>query len=169
MTNMRRTRRLAVAAASVAVALGASGCAYFSPVQTHEFYRVADGVSTTLVTAEGVPGIQLRNAQLIVDEEGRAELYAYLANSTDQEQSVTLTAVAADGTTILDQPLQLAANTGITIGPDGDETIGQDATAAAPGTNAVLTVGASGIEPREVPLPVSDDSLGYAESAASDG
>lgn len=169
MTNMRRIRRLAVAAASVAMALGASGCAYFNPMQTHEFYRAADGISTTLTTTEGMAGIHLRNAQLIVDDEGRAELYAYLSNTTDQQQSVTLAATAADGSTILNQTVQLPAGEGVTIGPDGDETIGQDSTTATPGDNAAMTVSGDGIEQQEITLPVADTSLGYTGSGASDG
>src|SRR5699024_2322071 len=43
--SVRRTRRLVLSVAALGLALGASGCAYTNPVQTHEFYQSSDGTN----------------------------------------------------------------------------------------------------------------------------
>lgn len=161
MTTTRRTRRLALAAASVSMILGATGCAYLNPVQTHEFYRAAEGINTTLSTTDSEAVVEVRNMYLVVDESGRGELIGFLNNPTQESQTVTIDVKDGDGATIINQNVTLDAGEDLPIGPAEDFSLGQDNTSAVPGANAILTLSGSAFETTELTLLVEDTSLGY--------
>ena len=169
MTNMRGHRRLAAAAAaSLALALGASGCAFLSPVQTHEFYQASDGTNGMLRPEEGGAGVKMRNAQLIVDEDGRAEFSAFFGNDSAETQTVSIDVTTLDGTTVISQSIEIPAHQSLTVGPNADESIGQDDTTAQPGDYAELVLSGQGMTEVTINLPVNDTSLGYPEDITSD-
>lgn len=162
-----RPHRLALSTAAVALALTATGCAYFNDTQTHDFYQAADG------TNANVTGLGVRNALLVVDEAGNGRLYVTAVNYTDADGSVELTG-AYDGTTVFTTSIAVPAGGTVPVGGEGEQTVTASAVAAPAGSIMQLTVAASGQDPTTISMPVLDDSLSYYRDAqnrstASDG
>jgi len=160
--TVRRPRRFALSVAAVALALTASGCAYFNDTQTHDFYQAADG------TNANETGMGVRNAVLVVDDAGDGTLYATAVNNTASDGTVEL-AGAYEGTTVFSASVEVPAGGTVALGGDGDQAVTATAVEAPAGSIMQLTVTASGQETVTVSMPVMDDSLAYYRTAEEGG
>lgn len=154
MKSVRRPRRLVLSLSAAALALTASGCAYFNPVQTHDFYQAADGVNVNET------GFGVRNAVMVVDKNGSATVYTTATNQTDADGTVTLKGTF-DGAPIFDATVAVPAQGTTPIGEEGEQQITATGVAAEPGEMIELTVSAPGQKDATVPMPVLDRSLPY--------
>lgn len=162
MKIVRRPRRFALSVAAVALALTASGCAYFNDTQTHDFYQAADG------TNANETGLGVRNAVLVVDDTGNGTLYATAVNNTDQDGTVELSG-AYEGATVFSTSVEVPAGGTVALGGEGDQSVTATAVEAPAGSIMQLTVTASGQETTTVSLPVLDESLAYYRTAEPGG
>lgn len=165
---MRRPRRLALAVAAVGLALGAAGCGYLSPIQTHDFYQTADGTNLNLEQG-GEPAIGTRNMIVVVADDGQATLFGTVANYTTEDATVELEG-AADGQTAFAGRVSVPAGQTVQIGPDSGQHLVQIGKLdVKPGALMKLTVTAIG-ETGTVTLPVTNTELDYYKKAdSSDG
>lgn len=160
MKNVRRPRRLALVVAAAGIALTASGCTAFNPMQTHDFYQAADG------TNANPEGVGVRNAILVLGDGGDGEVYLTVANETTEDATAELTGTF-EGQEVFSASIPVAAGETVMVGAgDGEQIHVRDA-APKPGDIMELTV-ASGDSSTTISLPVMDDSLGYYP-AQSDG
>lgn len=156
---MRRPRRLALAAAAMGLALAATGCTYFSPVQTHEFYQTADGTNANLMES-GALMAGVRNAIVVVGEDGSAQLRGSVANYTSEEITVELEGRAEDQV-VFSGGVSVPAGGVVELGSgEGSHQIAIGQFDVQPGATMDLTVTANG-ETVEITLPVTDTSLEY--------
>jgi uncharacterized membrane protein YgcG len=176
-----RRPRLALTIAAVALSVGATGCSYMNPVQTHDFYQAADGTNVSLQDSSKNFTFGVRNAIVVVDDSKRGELLASVVNYTDEDATVTLEGTN-DGDVIFSQRVKVPANTTIQIEPkslqkdqDPEEStpleIGVDDFPLAAGSTMWLTMTVDG-QKRTETMPVTDTSLSYYKgsgSSASDG
>ena len=86
---MRPRRSLALTAAALGLALGATGCTYMNPVQTHEFYQAADGTNAN-INQNGQLAVGARNMLVLVGPDGSAQLLGSVANYTTDDVTVEL-------------------------------------------------------------------------------
>lgn len=180
MKSLRRPR-LALAVAAMALSLGATGCSYMNPVQTHDFYQAADGTNVSLQDHSDNFTFGVRNAVVVVDDAKRGELLASVVNYTDEDATVTLEGTD-EGTVIFSQRLKVPANSAVQIEPknlhknqDPGEAapteVGVDDFPVAAGATMQLTMSVDGQERTET-MPVTNTSLAYYKgsgSPASDG
>ncbi|MCG7310476.1 hypothetical protein [Brachybacterium sp. ACRRE] len=185
MKSLRRTR-LALTVAAVALSVGATGCSYMNPVQTHDFYQAADGTNVSLQDSSKNFTFGVRNAVVVVNDDKRGELLASVVNYTDEDATVTLEGTD-DGDVIFSQRVKVPANTTIQVEPkdlrkdqDPEEStpleIGVDDFPVAAGATMELTMTVDG-QKRTETMPVTDTSLAYykgsggsaSDGAASDG
>ncbi|MCL6422201.1 hypothetical protein Bequi_02140 [Brachybacterium sp. JHP9] len=187
-----RLPRLALTAAALGLALTATGCTYFNPVQTHDFYQAADGTNGSVTGADAASTFEVgvRNAIVVVDESGTGELVASVVNYSDETQSVTLTGNLAQagaegrgvvtGEEVFTTTVTVAPKGVVKIGPAslvGSGESGAEAPTAVstedfpadPGTMMLLTMDAAG-ESTTITLPITSTSLPYYQGdEASDG
>lgn len=166
MKSVRRVR-IALTAAAAGLALGASGCSYMNPVQTHDFYQAADGTNASVSDANHQFLVGMRNAVVVVDSSGRGDLIGSVVNYTDTDQSVELTGTY-DGSTVFTKTIALKAGETVKIGPS-DLQDDDDSTSTVVGTKDFpvptgdvmnLSLTADG-QDDEVTLPVTGQSLEY--------
>lgn len=165
MNTVRRPRRLALAVASLGLALTATGCSYFNPVQTHDFYQAADGTNAT-ITRDGQQYAGVRNAILVVEEPGSAVLYATAVNYSSNEVQVELEGTK-DDTSIFRTTVTVPAGEAVKIGPDEAQSVTVDED--VPTSDIIdMTVTVEG-ESQVISLPVGDTSLEYYERSDGGG
>lgn len=156
---MRRSRRSVLSAAALGLALAASGCTYMSPVQTKDFYQAADGTNANL-EQDGALLAGVRNAVLVVAEDGTPMFSATVANYGAEDLTVTLEGVDG-GSSIFSTDVQVPAQGTVELGTgEGREVVPVGAIDAVPGTVLDLEVTADG-ESATISLPVLDSSLEY--------
>lgn len=157
---MRPTRRLALTVAALGLALTASGCAYFNPTQTHEFYQAADGTNANL-SEGGHFTVGVRNAIVIAPETGDAQLIGSVANYTDEEVTVSLEGTAPDGSTVFATRVAVPAKQTVALGVgEGEQQVAIGELPTEPGEFLTLSV-SDGTESTEISLPVTTDDLEY--------
>ncbi|WP_205678889.1 hypothetical protein [Brachybacterium endophyticum] len=177
MKSVRRPR-LALTVAALALSLGATGCSYMNPVQTHDFYQAADGTNVSLVDAEKNFTVGVRNAIVIVDDSQRGELLGSVVNYTDKPVTVKIQG-DYEGTTVFSDSVEVPAHETVQVEPkslqknkDPQESnpirIGADDFPVDPGKTMKLTMSADGKKRTET-LPVTDSSLSYYKSGGSEG
>lgn len=162
---MRRPR-LALAAAAVGLACVVSGCSYINPVQTHEFYQSADGSNANLEEA-GRLLAGVRNAIVVVQEDGSAVLVGAVVNYTTEEITVELEGLS-EGTAVFAGRVPVPAESTVNLGAGEDAQeiqIGQLDVPA--GATMDLTVTVDG-QSTEITLPVTDTTLEYYGDTAGD-
>ncbi|WP_114856533.1 hypothetical protein [Brachybacterium sp. YJGR34] len=162
---MRRPRRLVLAAAALGLALSASGCAVFSPVQTHDFYQAADGTNATL-EQDGASVAGVRNAVLYLAEDGTATFFATVVNYSDQDISVELEGLEGSSS-LFDATVTVPAHETVRLGSGEDQQevpVGE--VAAVPGSILDLEVSAEGLS-ETISLPTVEGSLGHFEQPAA--
>ncbi|GAA1484378.1 hypothetical protein [Brachybacterium fresconis] len=155
---MSRTRRLVLSAAAVGLALSASGCAYFSPVQTHEFYQAGDGNNANIEQA-GRLYAGVRNALIVSDADGSNPTFsATVKNYSEETTTVELEGVA-EGTTIFATSVSVPAGETAEVGPgEGRQDVPITELPAKPGELIDLEVTAAG-ETTTIKVPVMPVSL----------
>lgn len=154
MKTVRRPRSLALSVAAVALALGASGCTYFNDTQTHDFYQAADGTNS----APEVPGV--RNAVLVVDDNGDGRFMGTAVNPTEADATVELVG-EYEGTTVFSTSVDVPAGGTVALGGEGDQAVTATGVQAPAGAIMQLTVRSQGQEDQTISLPVQDESLPY--------
>ncbi|MGL3200166.1 MULTISPECIES: hypothetical protein [Curtobacterium] len=124
-------------AVAATIAIGATGCAFVSPVGTAEIQQVTDGTNAK------TGSIDIRNALLISDDGESARFIGTFVNSSDSK-NVTLSIEVGGDTETIDVPknsrVDLAASDSGATPTPGTETNGdgtQGSTAAA-GTDVVF-------------------------------
>lgn len=162
MKIVRRPRRLVLSTVAAALALTASGCAYFNDTQTHEFYQAADGVNVNPT------GVGVRNAIVVVDETGTGHLVTTVVNQTGEDATARLVATV-DGSTVIDAQVPVSAGGTVPVGGEGEQQVTATDLGVKPGDMMELTVSAPGQDDASSPLPVTDTSLEYYRSIGSDG
>lgn len=156
---MRRPRRLVLSAAAMGLALAATGCTYFSPVQTHEFYQAADGTNAN-IEQNGTLFAGVRNAVLIFGQDGTPVFSSTVVNYSDEEITVEVEG-SAEGSAIFSAQVQVPAHDVVELGPnEGQQLVPVGAVNVEPGTFLSLDVTAAG-ETTTISLPTLDDSLDH--------
>ena len=166
---MRRPRRLVLSAAAMGLALAATGCTYFSPVQTHDFYQAADGTNANL-EQDGALFAGVRNAVLVIGEDGTPVFSSTVVNYSDEEITVEVEG-SAEGSAIFSAQVQVPAHGVVELGPsEGQQLVPVGAVNVVTGTILSLDVTA-GDQKTTISLPTLDDSLGYYdfEQPAAEG
>ena len=159
---MRRSRRSVLSAAALGLALAATGCTYMSPVQTKEFYQAADGTNANIQAEDGALFAGVRNAVLVVGEDGTPMFSASVASYASEEITVSLEGIA-DGSTIFSTEVQVPAHGVVELGPgEGRQSEPIDAADVRPGTILDLEVTADG-QTTTISVPAIDQSLDYYE------
>lgn len=158
---MRRPRRLVLSVAALGLALGASGCAYINPAQTHEFYQSSDGTNANLEQSGHVTA-GIRNAVVVVGVDGGATFSGTVVNYTPEEITVELEGLIDDTVAFA---TEVAIPSGGTVelgsGPD-QQAVAIGELDVAPGELMDLSLSFDG-ETSEITLPVIDNTLGYFE------
>lgn len=166
---MSRPRRLALAAAALGLALGATGCQYLNPVQTHEFYQAADGTNANL-EVDGMVATGARNMLLLLADDGTAQLLGSVANYTTEDATVELEGTV-DGSSVFSGSVTVPAGQTISLGSgEGQQLLPVGSVDVEPGATMDLTV-TSGSESTTITIPVLDTTLEYyqdVEGGASD-
>lgn len=164
--SVRRPRRLVLSVAALGLALSASGCAYINPTQTHEFYQSSDGTNANLEQS-GMVTAGVRNALVLIGEDGAATFSGTVANYTSEEITVEVEGLI-EGSVAFATQVTVPASGTIELGPGPDQqavAIGELDTAA--GELMDLTLSADG-ESTEITMPVIDNTLGYFEQDAAE-
>lgn len=157
---MRRLRRPVLAAAALGLAAAASGCAYFSPVQTQDFYQTADGTNASIVDEQGTFEIGVRNAIVVVDDDGTAALRGSVVSYSTEQATVELTG-EVEGSPAFSASVTVAPGEVIELGPDeGQQEVAIEGLTVEPGDVIDLVVTATG-KTVEASLPVTDTTLAY--------
>ena len=157
---MRRPRRLVLSAAALGLAVAASGCSYFNPVQTHDFYQAADGTNANLEQDSGALAAGVRNVIVVVDDSGAAELRGSAVNYLKDPVTLELEG-SADGASVFTASVDVPAGGSVELGPDaGEQAVEIGTLDVAPGDIMQLTVSMDG-ESTEISLPVTNTELAY--------
>lgn len=160
---MRRSRRSVLSAAALGLALVATGCTYLSPVQTKYFYPAADGTNANITSGDGALYAGVRDAVLVVAEDGTPSFTATVASYAEEEITVSLEGLA-EGSTLFSADVQVPAHGVTELGPgEGRQAVPIDAVDLTPGTIVNLEVTADG-QTTTISLPVLDDSLEYYDT-----
>lgn len=167
-SSVSRSRRLVLSAAALGFALAASGCSYFSPVQTHEFYQSADGNNANIEQA-GALYAGVRNALIVADDDGGNPAFsATVVNYSDETVTVELEGVA-DGTTLFATSVSVDPGESVELGrAEGMQQVPISEIPTTPGHLIDLEVTAAG-ETTTITVPVVPNSLdhyGPAEKSA---
>lgn len=165
MNTVRRPRRLALAVASLGLALAATGCSYMNPVQTHDFYQAADGTNASL-ERDGREFAGVRNAILVEESEGSSVLYATAVNTTKEPLQVKLEG-SGEGGVLFSTSVTVPAQGTVKIGPDEAQTVSVSEDIAT-GDVLTLTVTSDGIS-EEISLPTTGVSLEHYQRSDGGG
>lgn len=156
---MRRPRRLVLSAAALGLALAASGCTYLSPVQTHDFYQAGDGTNAN-IEQDGALFAGVRNAVLVLEEDGTPVFTSTVMNYSDEEITVEIEGIAEDAS-IFSTQVQVPAQGTVQLGPeDGQQLVQVGAVNVVPGTILDLDVTAGG-QTTTISLPTLETSLSH--------
>lgn len=166
---MRRPRRLVLAAAALGLMAATTGCSYFNPVQTHDFYQAADGTNGSLMTEQGTFLVGVRNAIVVVQPDGSAQLRGSVVNYTTEDVSVEL-AGSAEETAAFSTRVSVPGEDVVALGPgESEQLVAIGTLDVAPGDIMELTLSAEG-QSLEISLPVTDTTLEYyGGTGPSDG
>lgn len=164
---MRRPRRLVLSVAALGLVAAASGCSYFNPVQTHDFYQAADGTNANLEQDSGALAAGVRNAIVVVDDSGSAELRGSAVNYLEDDITLDLEG-SVDGASAFTASVAVRAGGSVELGPgEGEQAVDIAALDVAPGDIMQLTVTLDG-ESTEISLPVTDTTLAYYQDSSAD-
>ncbi|MFC7458394.1 hypothetical protein ACFQS2_14495 [Brachybacterium sp. GCM10030267] len=169
-SSVRRPRRLVLSAAALGLALAATGCTYFNPVQTHDFYQAGDGTNAN-IEQSGQLAAGIRNAIVVVAEDGSAAFSATAVNYTDQELTVELKGIGDDGSTVFSSQVTVPAQQTLELGPgEGQEPVEIGDLGAQPGSVIDLSI-TVGEQSTVITLPIISTELGHygLESAPAEG
>jgi len=151
----------------VGLAFAASGCSYINPVQTHNFYQAADGTNANLEEA-GQLMVGVRNAIVVVQDDGSAVLIGAVANYTTEEVTVELEGLS-EGTVVFAGRVAVPAESTVNLGVGEDAQQIQIGQIDVPAGAAMdLSITANG-QSTEITLPVTDTTLEYYEDAVQGG
>lgn len=163
-SSVRRPRRLVLSAAALGLALAASGCTYLSPVQTHDFYEAADGTNANLEQA-GALYAGMRNALIVVGEDGSATFYGTAVNYSDETISINLEGTAEDSV-VFSTSVSVPADETVELGPEeGQQQVPLEELPVKPGALIDLTVSTGG-ESTTITVPVLEGSVGHLSESA---
>lgn len=156
---MRPRRSLALAAAALGLALGATGCSFMNPVQTHEFYQAADGTNAN-INQDGKLAVGARNMLVLAAEDGSAQLLGSVANYTPDEVTIELEG-SADGTVAFSTSVAVPAGGVVTLGDGEDQQLAEIGQLdVEPG--AVMDLKVTGADGEAViTIPVLDETLDH--------
>ena len=110
-----RARIAASVVLAAGILLGTSACGFFAPQATSIEYNASDGVSGD------VGEIHIRNGLLISTDGERANLIVSVVNTTDSEQNLLVQYESSTGTVSQEVPVE--ANTTVTFGTEGEESV----------------------------------------------
>jgi hypothetical protein len=157
-----------LSAAALGLALAATGCTYFSPVQTHDFYQAGDGTNANLeVNGQFHAGV--RNAVLVMGETGDPVLSATVVNYSSEDIVVELEA-EHDGATLFSTRVQVPAESTVELGPEeGQQLVPVGPVDVLPGTILDLTVTSEDLS-TTISLPTLETTLShYGEATPAAG
>ena len=156
---MRLRRSFALAAAALGLALGATGCSFMNPVQTHEFYQAADGTNAN-INQGGELAVGARNMLVLVGPDGSAQLLGSVANYTTDEVTVELEG-SDNGTVAFSTSVSVPAGGVVTLGDGEDQQLAEIGQLdVEPG--AVMDLKVTGADGEAViTIPVLDDTLDH--------
>ncbi|MDN5820365.1 MAG: hypothetical protein L0H74_07465 [Brachybacterium sp.] len=159
---MRRSRRSVLSAAALGLALAATGCTYMSPVQTKDFYQAADGTNGSITQDEALfAGV--RNAVLVVADDGTPMFSATVVSYAHEEITVSLEGLTSDGSSLFSTEVQVPAGGVVELGPgEGRQPVPIGASDVVPGTVLNLDITADG-QTTTISLPALDASLEHYE------
>ncbi|MGY5763962.1 hypothetical protein ACXET9_02015 [Brachybacterium sp. DNPG3] len=162
---MRRPRRLALSVAALGLAIAATGCTYANPVQTHVFYQAADGTNANLIAeGEESPSVGMRNAIVVVADDGSAELLGSVVNYTDETATVSLEGLD-EGSQVFSVAVSVPAGDAVSLGSgEGQQAVAVTGLTAEPGDIIELDVSAGDLS-TEISLPITDTSAKYYQDA----
>lgn len=121
-----RTRIAAIVVVAVGIVLGTSGCNLFAPQATSLHYDASDGVSGN------VGDVDVRNAVLVSNDEGNANLIVTFVNTGDSAHNLNVQ-YSTDGDKV-DQSVNVKANSSVTLGLEDAPSVVVDAEAAIAGS-----------------------------------
>ncbi|MGO2993858.1 hypothetical protein [Brachybacterium alimentarium] len=154
-----RSRRLVLSAAALGVALAASGCTSFSPVQTHEFYQAGDGTNANIEQA-GAVFAGVRDAIVVVEDDGTATFHGSVVSYAKEDVSVELTGMSG-GSTLFSASISVPAEGVVDLGADeGQQEIPLSDFPVKPGEVFDLEVSADG-QSDTISVPVADTTLSH--------
>ena len=110
-----RARIAASVLLAAGILLGTSACGFFAPQATSIEYNASDGVSGD------VGEIHIRNGLLLSTDGELANLIVSVVNTTDSEQNLVVQYESSTGTVTQDIPVE--ANTTVTFGTEGEESV----------------------------------------------
>jgi len=110
-----RARIAASVVLTAGILLGTSACGLFAPQATMIQYDASDGVSGD------VGEIHIRNGLLLSTDGELANLIVSVVNTTDSEQNLLVQYESSTGTVSQDVPIE--ANTTVTFGTEGEESV----------------------------------------------
>lgn len=158
---MLRSRRFVLSAAALGLALSASGCAYMSPVQTHDFYAASDGTNAN-IEMDGHLFAGVRNAVLVLGEDGTPVFSSSVVNYSDEEITVEIEGLSEEGS-IFAASVQVPAQGSVQLGPDeGQQLVPVGAVNVVPGTILDLEFVAGG-QSTTISLPTIETTLEHYE------
>lgn len=149
-----KSRLIASLGLSVAVVLGATGCAFGTPQSTQLEYSAAEGVNVY----ESGP-LDVRNAFIVANEDGTlGNFVAAIVNDTDD--SHTLSVTIGEGDTV-ELSIRVPARSVISLGSEETDAIEIEGIELLPGAD-IPGFFASGDETGAlVSLPILDGELEY--------
>lgn len=164
---MRPSRRLVLSAAAMGLALVASGCTYLSPIQTHDFYQAADGENAN-ISLDGHLYAGVRNAIVVLNEDGSAIFSASVVNYSEEDATVDLEAVK-DGSPLFSASIDVPAGGVVRIGSgEGEQSVPVSAADILPGVILDLDVTAGG-QVTTVSLPTIETNIAHYGEAPAKG
>lgn len=160
---MRRSRRLVLSAAALGLALAASGCTSFNPVQTHDFYQAADGTNAN-IEQSGALYAGMRDALVVIASDGTATFSGTVVNYSDETVAIELEGTS-EGTTLFSTSVSVPAHETVALGDgEGEQTVPISDFPVKPGALFDLEVTAGG-NSTIITVPVLDTTLShYSES-----
>lgn len=173
-TSSQAFRRIALAGASVALTVAATGCGAGFDAQTQQPYQPSEGTNANSGT------VAVRNMLVLADEEGKGELHAAVVNSGKTDDSLTaITAVAPDpgaqaatsgeqSTVKIENVKETALKAGAAISLPPAEGTAVTVTGAKPGQMIKVTITFANAGPITTSIPVLTEDH-YSPSPRNDG
>jgi hypothetical protein len=149
-----KSRLIASLGLSIAIVLGATGCAFMTPQSTQIQYSAAEGVNVY----ESGP-LDVRNAFIVANEDGTlGNFVAAIVNDTDETHTLNVT--IGEGDTV-ELSIRVPARSVLSLGSDDTDPIEIDGIELLPGAD-VPGFFESGDETGVlVSLPILDGALDY--------
>lgn len=149
------SRALASIALGAAVLLGTTGCSMISTQATKIPYSAAEGIN--IPDASGP--VLIRNAYLVVDEDGNATLVGDFINNTADNQTVS---IQVEGLQTV-QKLRVEANSVVSLGHDENESVVVENLPMKAGSYAPVYFASGGEQGVRTDIPVLDATLPFLE------